>query len=206
MTGRSRGDSITTQHWVAARRDAFLRQSPWVLRFTAFSDKPVPVVVIKERVPSADSTEGSASVGVRKLRDVGLIYGQSLHRCMKPLREMLARVCDEDAVPLELHQLLASKRIDYRGNVPLDEENGSKVALLFILQQHMQDLDRIELTAWRILRFTREEAIYWLSRATQYGDAPNRWAQSGMRVMLGGQPGDREIPGMLEDFRQQSKG
>ena len=63
--------------------------------------------------------------------------------------------------------------------------------------------DRIELIAWRILRLTREEAVYWLSRATQYGDAPNRWAQSGMRVMLGGQPGDDEIVRMLQEFREQ---
>lgn len=203
MPKRSTSESIVSQHSLIARREAFLRDSPWVLRLTARKGKPAPVMIVKERLPAANPADGSEKASSARLKDMGLIYGQSLHRCMRPLQEMLARVCDADAVPLELHQLLTSKSIAYRGNLPLDEEAGSKVALMFILQQRMQDLDRIELIAWRILRLTREEAVYWLSRATQYGDAPNRWAQSGMRVMLGGQPGDDEIVRMLQEFREQ---
>jgi hypothetical protein len=203
MAKRSTNESIMSQHTLMARRKAFLSKSPWVLRITVHKGKPAPVMIIKERLPSVDPADGSVKGNARRLKDTGYIYGQALYRCIKPLQEMLARVCDADAVPLELHQLLTPKSIAYRGNLPVDEESGSKIALLFILQHHMQDLDRIELIAWRVCRFTREEAVYWLSRATQYGDAPNRWAQLGMRIMLGGRPGDEQITRMLQDFREQ---
>ena len=41
-----------------------------------------------------------------------------------------------------------------------------------------------ELTAWRVQRFSREEASYWLTRATLFGTKANLWALSGMRLML----------------------
>ena len=63
-------------------------------------------------------------------------------------------------------------------------------------------MDRVELIAWRVERFSREEAVYWLTRATQYGQAINRWAQVGMRIMLGGQPGDRAVLDLLEKLRR----
>jgi hypothetical protein len=44
--------------------------------------------------------------------------------------------------------------------------------------------------------------VYWLTRATQYGEAASRWAQAGMRIMLGGQPGDKAIQSMLEKLRK----
>ncbi len=47
--------------------------------------------------------------------------------------------------------------------------------------------------ACRIARFTREEAAYWYSRATNFGVDANRWALSGMRIMLGGQPADPAV-------------
>ncbi len=203
MLKRSINDSIAARCSLITRRESFLRESPWVLRFSVHKGKPAPVMIIKERLHLVDLADSLARVRLGRLRDVGLIYGQAMHRCMRPLREMLARVCDADAVPLELHQLLTSKSIAYRGNLPLDDESGSKIALLFILQHRMRDLDRIELIAWRIQRFTREEAIYWLSRATQYGEAPNRWAQSGMRIMLGGHSGDDKVGRMLRDLREQ---
>ena len=64
-------------------------------------------------------------------------------------------------------------------------------------------MDRVELIARRVERFSREEAAYWLTRATQYGAAANRWALAGMRVVLGGQPDDRTISRrMLEKIRR----
>jgi len=49
--------------------------------------------------------------------------------------------------------------------------------------------------------FTREEAAYWLSRTTSFGTDANRWALSGLRVMLGGQPKDPAVQRMLERLR-----
>jgi len=40
--------------------------------------------------------------------------------------------------------------------------------------------------------FTREEAAYWLSRVTTFGPDENRWAQAGLKIMLGGVPGDSQ--------------
>jgi hypothetical protein len=56
--------------------------------------------------------------------------------------------------------------------------------------------------ARRVNRFTREEAAYWLSRRiTTYMDAANRWALAGMKVVLGGQQGDKAVGQMLEGLR-----
>ncbi|MDI3329099.1 MAG: hypothetical protein QJR06_11145, partial [Alicyclobacillaceae bacterium] len=72
---------------------------------------------------------------------------------------------------------------------------------IFKLQERVSDMDRVELIARRVERFTREEAAYWLTRATQFGEGPNRWALAGMRVMLGGPPGDPGVLKMLEKIR-----
>jgi hypothetical protein len=118
------------------------------------------------------------------------------------IRHVIRNVCDFSGVPLELEQLLGNGRMTFRGNVPLDDEAGVKLALLFKLRERINDMDRVELIAWRIERFSYEEAAYWLSRATQYGNAANRWAQAGMRIMLGGQSGDKQIPQLLEQYRK----
>ena len=91
--------------------------------------------------------------------------------------------------------------LTFRGNLPLDTEAGSKLALIFKLQERIQEMDRVELIARRVDRFTREEAGYWLSRITTYGDAANRWALAGMKLMLGGQPGDKSVAQMLDSLR-----
>ena len=75
------------------------------------------------------------------------------------------------------------------------------MALIFKLQERMSDLDRVELIARRVERFTREEAHYWLTRSTQFSPEANRWAQAGMRIMLGGQRGDKAVTEMLEKLR-----
>jgi len=55
----------------------------------------------------------------------------------------------------------------------------------------------------RLNRFqTREEAAYWHSRFTSFGDVANRWAASGMKVMLAGQSRDPNVAVMLEDLRR----
>jgi len=102
---------------------------------------------------------------------------------------------------LELHQFIAGTRIAFRDNLPLDEEAGWKIALIFKLQERINEIDRVELLARRIDRFTREEAGYWYSRITSFGPDANRWAMSGMRIMLAGQPKDKAVDTMLEQLR-----
>lgn len=51
-------------------------------------------------------------------------------------------------------------------------------------------------------RFTREEAVYWLSRMTSFGTDANRWAISGLRIMFGGQAKDPAVERMLGRLRE----
>lgn len=177
--------------------------APWVLRITEYKDKPVPVFVIKERFFQEDDPKKNGRArGKGVLRDRGLLYGQPLRRCLPVIRAIISSVCDNAGIPLDLQRFLNNGRIAFRGNLPLDEEAGAKLSLIFKLQERLKDMNRVELIAWRVQRFSREEAAYWLTRATHYGNAANRWAQAGMRIMLGGQPGDKAVLSMIEKLRK----
>jgi hypothetical protein len=180
----------------------FTAHAPWVLRITDHKDKPSPVLIVKRRFsPDWDARENGKPPGRPYLKDKGLLYGSSLRRCLPVIREIIARVCDDAGIPLELNRFFLNVRITFRGNLPLDEEAGAKLSLIFKLQERMKDMDRVELIARRVERFSHEETAYWLSRATQYGLEGNRWAQAGMRIMLGGQPKDKAVLSMLEKLR-----
>lgn len=182
----------------------YLQEYPWSIRITVHKGKPVPVLVVKERftdnkdLPRNKNNKATATI----LKDRGLIYGQSLRRCMPVIRTIVSKVCNPAGIPFDLQSFFPGGRMFFRGNLPLDEEAGSKLALIFKLQQRIIDMDRVEFLAWRVERFSREEAVYWLTRITQYGPTSGRWAQSGMRIMLGGQPGDKEITKMLGRLRR----
>lgn len=172
-----------------------VNQAPWVLRFTDLKGKPSPVLIIKQR--KIDELDNQKS----KLVEVGEIYGDSLRRCQPVIRQILSHVRDQHDVHLELQQFLIGNSISFRGNLPLDEQAGMKLGLLFRLQQRVKDLHRVELMANRIHRFTKEEAGYWLSRLIHFGKASSRWASAGMRIMLGGTPGDADIKKMLQNMQ-----
>lgn len=188
-------DNNNASDGISQRRIAAqLGKMPWVLRVTDRRDKPSPILVIKYRRPLDES--GSKT----ELVDRGIIYGDSLRRCLPSIRTILSRVRDDNDVHLELHHFLSGKQITFRGNLPLNEAAGAKLSLLFRLQTRVKDLDRVELMALRITNFTGEEATYWLSRISHFGNATNRWAEAGMRVMLGGQPGDPAIAELLKNI------
>lgn len=171
-----------------------LDRMPWVLRVTDRRDRPSPVFVVKYRRPIDES--GAET----RLVDRGVLYGDSLRRCIPTICQMLSRVRDEDDRNLDLHQYLQGRSIVFRGNLPLDEGTGARLALLFRLQERVKDLDRVELMARRIDNFSAEEATYWLSRTLHFSRASNRWALAGMRIMLGGLPGDSAITEMVASF------
>jgi len=104
--------------------------------------------------------------------------------------------------PLELQPYLTQKGLPFRGNLPLDDEAGCKLALIFKLQERVKEIDRVELIARRADRFTREEAAYWLSRISNFSDDANRWASSGLRILLGGHAKDPAVERMLERLRE----
>ncbi len=182
-----------------------LTRAPWVMRITEHKEKPAPVFIIKQRILPDQRTDTDDLVAPRSiLKERGLLYGPQQRRCIPVLRTILTRINNFKGIPLELQQYVNGSRITFRGNLPLDDEAGYKMALIFKLQERIKDLDRVELIARRVDRFTREEAGYWYSRITTYGDAANRWAMAGMKIILSGNPKDPHVEKMLTDLRQRS--
>lgn len=178
-------------------------RAPWVLRITEHIDKPAPVFIVKERIHPDQRTDTEGLVAPRSvLKESGLLYGPQLQRCLPVVRNIISRINDRKEIPLELTRYLKDRRIAFRGNLPLDNDAGPKMVLIFKLQERIKELDRVELIARRIERFTREEAAYWHSRISTFGEAANRWAAAGMKIMLAGQPKDPNVERMLEDLRQ----
>ena len=121
-------------------------RAPWVLRFTEHKDKPAPVFIIKERIHPDQRTDTNGLVAPRSvLKERGLLYGPQQQRCLPVIRTILSRICDPKGIPLELGQYLNGRRIEFRGNLPLDDEAGLKLALMFKLQERIRELDRVEI-------------------------------------------------------------
>lgn len=175
--------------------------APWLLSVTERKGKPAPVLIIKEHSRIWRDGEDGRLHARHSWKERGRVCGQTMRRVLPVIREMVGRVCDPSGIPLEMHRLLGPGRISFRGNLPLDNESGTKLALMFRLLERVSDMDRAELIARRVERFTREEAFYWLSRCSHYGQAANRWALAGMRIILGGHPGDPAAMEMLEKLR-----
>ena len=193
--------------------DRLWRAAPFVLRITDWKGYPAPVLVISERGWEEDRehpfvweeatrphTEPVfASKGV--LQERGHVSGETLTRIHPVIRNLLREVTDDSGVPLELDQFLAKAATPFRGNLPLDDEAGAKLALTFRLSERVKDLDRVELIARRIARFTREEAAYWLSRLVHFGKTGNQWAVTGLRIVLAGEGSGPEVESELEALK-----
>jgi len=183
------------------------RRAAWVLRQTAHAGKPAPYFVAMQRFSPvtkddlAIAFQKGKSLRPNPLRERGGICGEPLRRVLPVLRRMTQGVMDAQGVPLLIDHYLEPAAKDPPRNLPLDEAAGCKVALLFKLHEHVLDLDRVELMAWRLHKFTAEEAGYWFSRTANFGEPSNRWALAGMRIMLGGQAKDPEVANLLEKHR-----
>ncbi|MGF6937123.1 hypothetical protein OKW41_006285 [Paraburkholderia sp. UCT70] len=174
-----------------------VKGAPFVLRITEWKDQPPPVLVVKERVSRDDV---AASRG-ESLVERGFVKGETLRRLLPLLRKTCASVVDAAGVPTQVDRFLTQEGLRQRVTLPLDEEAGAKLALIFRLQERLADTERVELIARRVLAFSREEALYWLSRITDFGPDANRWAISGLRLLLGGQPNDPGVARMLDALR-----
>lgn len=185
--------------------DRLWRKAPFVLRITDWKDYPAPVLVVSERgweedrkhpftwnEPSRSPSEPVfASKGI--LQERGHMAGEPLVRCFPVLKTMLREITDDSGVPLELDQFFPKVATPFRGNLPLDDEVGAKFALILRLSERVKDLDRVELIARRIERFSREEAAYWLSRLIHFGPVGNKWAVTGLRIVLAGEGACPEV-------------
>lgn len=191
--------------------EPLLAQSPFVLRITEWKDYPKPVLVVKERRQIASSPKKGGKVDQQMalpmeipiqtvLNEIGHISGNPLWRCLNTIKKIVSPVVDKNGIPLELLKYLTKEVLNKFGNtnLPLDEESGAKLGLIFKLHLRLLEMDRVELLARRVGRFTREEAAYWLSWLTRFEPDATRWAVSGLRVMLGGVSGDPAVPKMLK--------
>ncbi len=189
---------------------ALVREAPFVLRIAEKAKYPVPVLIMKERREL--TTEDGDTVGqlqlpteksVRKtLVEIGYLAGESQRRCLPILRKILSGVRNDPGIPLELQRYLTQEGLRHRITLPLDEESGTKLGLIFRLHSRIKEMDRVEIIARRVAKFTREEAAYWLSRTTSFSPDANRWALTGLRILLSGQPGDKGIGKMLQGLRE----
>lgn len=163
-----------------------VKSAPWIMRITVRKDYTGPALVLCERYTTEKKTE--------KLREYGCIYNGALRHCRRAIQVMLSEVTDEAGRSLGLDKLLEGE-ITYRGNLPLNDTIGAKLALLAKLHPQVRRADRVELMAWRIERFTREETFYWLTKVSvpTYGRRGIEWAKSGLRLMLAGRQDDKKV-------------
>ena len=167
----------------------YSRTMPFLLHLTERKDKQGTVLAIKERVSAAiqrDDRKNAPEKVVYRLVERGSLAGETQRRVLSIVSKILGEVRSEAGIPLELQKYVSQEGLRLRVKLPLDEEAGAKLSLIFKLLERLYDLDRAELVALRVQRFTREEASYWLTRMTRFDPMANRWAASGMRVMLGG--------------------
>lgn len=173
-----------------------LKSAHWLMRVTERKEFTGPVLEICERYKTEKNTE--------RLREYGRIYNGSLRACKAPLKVMLSQVTDDAGIALGIQELI-DNTIEYRGQVPLGEIVGPKLALLSKLHPTVHNTDRLELMAWRIERFSIEETLYWLSKVSvpTYGKRSIEWAKSGLRMMLAGRSYDqKEVAKLLEVLRK----
>jgi hypothetical protein len=191
------------------RLAGLVKTAPFVLRITRWRGVTGPVLVVKERLSRPQSPSLADSDVVRPLRPAlaahlverGHIAASAQRRVLPILRSILGRVRDDSGVPLRLERWMSVEGLRHMATLPLDEEAGAKFALVFRLHERILDLDRVELIARRVERLTREEANYLLSRTSRFGPAANRWALAGLRLLLGGQPGDPAVQDFLNRLR-----
>lgn len=174
-----------------------LKMAPWILRVTERKEFTGPVLEVCER--------RATEKGATKLWEYGRIYNGTLRTCRAAIRYMMSEVTDSAGRPLGIQTLLDGP-IAYRGQIPLDSVTGAKLALLAKLHPQVRSQERIELMAWRIERFSREETMYWLSKVSVesfYGRRGIEWAKSGLRLMLAGQQKDgKEVQRLLDALRR----
>ena len=187
---------------VKDKADRMLTTAPFILRITERKDFTGPLCEICERNATNNTTPSGKQT--TKLKELGRIYNGHLRVCLPAIRCIMSGMTDEQGVPMAMH-LLLDEKVTYRGRIPLDETAGGKLALLFRLHPLVRDDNRVELMAWRIERFSREETMYWLTKVSipTYGKRSVEWAKSGLRLMLAGQQKDtKEVISMLELLRK----
>lgn len=136
-------------------------------------------------------------------KQVAAIYGSALTRIGYVLRSILADMKDHAGIPLQTKDMLRiGNEVTFEGYE--QEQIWNKLVLIAKLQSRVTSLTRVEIIALRVKRFSYEEATYWLSRITDYGEPMNTWALKGLRLMLAGSPNDPERYEVLERLKSRA--
>src|SRR5690625_598169 len=180
-----RKKSLTKPPLDRKRLNGLYRSAPFALLVTEHKDLPIPVLVLKEREEVEGELKGRFRN--RKYR----FYGDAMQRLLADLllARLVAEVSDPDEVPLQLDKVLVPAVLNKEKlpiRLPLNEESGMKLALLFKLGSPLRDVDRVELIARRLDRFSREEAGYWYSRIARFDKDLRSMGVRGLRVLLSG--------------------
>ena len=184
------------QSEIVSKMQVMLKTASWTLYVTKVAQYPEPKVEIVQHIKKANGRKASIHYG--------FMHNGKLNYCKDVIRLIISNIVNERGELLELNHLLDDK-LSFRGHIPLDDEAGAKLALLFSLQSTILDKERVELMAWRIERFSREESLYWLNKISvpSYGDKSLAWAKVGLRTLLGGRMEDKdEILNILTTIRK----
>ena len=187
------------------RLQGLYRHAPFGLLLTSHKDRPAPVLVVKERQEIDGERQGPFRDREQEF------YGDPMRRVLSEglLARMVESVTDRDEVSLDLNLLLVPRSVDKIElplQVPLDDESGYKLGLLFCLSSKIRDNDRVELMARRIDRFSMEEAGYWYSRITRMDRDLQAFAIKGLKIVLcgdGGKDDQERVVRALEKLRRQ---
>lgn len=116
------------------------------------------------------------------------LHEQELNRVNDIVKRWLSCVLDDRGIPTNAQQIIGNG-----GSIPIGEETFCRLSLLAVLATGRMSRRRLLVLANRLDKFSREECLYWFSRAaySRYGDVAKRWAIAGMRLMLCGS-GDEE--------------
>jgi hypothetical protein len=179
-----------------------LPTAPFLLRSREKDSDTLLIVSHRgERIRTAfDPETGETKTKRSRLCELGSISKDALRVCLPVFRNVVSSVRDAEGIALGLEEFLRPGIMTLGLKLPLDEEAGAKIGLVCRLQSRTRDLERIELMALRVARFSREEALYWLSRTTLHEREANGWAVSGLKIMLCGHGGPA-VRKMLEKAR-----
>lgn len=179
---------------LTSKIESMQNTAKWYLEIS--EDKNGVQAAVIER--SADDQQNN------KPRRYGVIGGLALRVSRPVIYYMLSGMNDSMGVPSGF-QAIFDGRIIYRGNLPLDNVVGHKMALLSILLATVKLADKIEVMCWRVERMPLEEIMYWLNKVTipSYGKRTTQWAKIGLRVILAGPTDQQEdYSKILEKLRR----
>jgi hypothetical protein len=108
---------------------------------------------------------------------------ETAHRFSINIRGIQLKVCAEQVISSLKQNGYRASDLGLKRKVPfhINEENGVKLALLFMAIKPLRKVTRMEAIASEVRRMEMEEAYYWLSKCTSANSARS---QRALRILL----------------------